>query len=370
MTTIPVLGLQLFVMVDVSVGPRLQAVPPDALTRMRNRAATPGGAFETLMNEGSAWLFFDHRFADEHRSSQQIEVVYGDEISASTPPDARDSWPLAVPPTGTGGTRLVVQPSLGIGVLTFWTSSRSDGSGIDALEAKRHAADNQPELARSLEWWGLDWSHVGRITTVLEVQVDTEDLDETVAAHAVEIGCLFTGNLEDERHELLAAYAMNDDISGRRFERIYVRWSDALAVHDRTTTQAAPAAMRLARLVETGILMRRLLREAAFETEQVSRSIRPWTMPWLSRSTRHAERLRQTAADAELMTSVAPPTHSVEGERLLARTLDAFDIPELHASVRSALFELDRRLAWQRLKWLAWIAVLAFVLNTALTLFA
>jgi len=85
------------------------------------------------------------------------------------------------------------------------------------------------------------------------------------------------------------------------------------------------------------------------------RSIRPWTLPWLSRSLKQAAHLRQILADAELMTSVAPPTHSIEGERLLARTLEAFDIPTLQATVGYALGELDRRLAWQRVKWLAWM---------------
>ena len=73
-------------------------------------------------------------------------------------------------------------------------------------------------------------------------------------------------------------------------------------------------------------------------------------------------------AEADLTTSVAPPIHSVEGERLLAQTLAAFDVPRLHKDVRHALSELDRRLEWQRVRWLAVIAVLAFLANAAIAI--
>jgi len=125
---------------------------------------------------------------------------------------------------------------------------------------------------------------VGRITTVLAVQVDTDNLDGFVSsnANAENIGRLFTGDKELERSSKLAAYATDADVSERRFERIYVRWTDALAVYDTTTDLMDPASTRVVRLVETGILMRRLLRETAFEAEKVMGSIRPWTFPWLA----------------------------------------------------------------------------------------
>ena len=320
------------------------------------------------MDEGSAWLFFGHRYVDEHHRPQPLKVFYG-EGGDAPPVPADDELAAGVEATPVAGIRVAVQPLLSLGVVTIWKQVSGCESEVQALDAKRRAAEDQASLEAAVRSWGLDWERVGRITTLLAVRVDTDDLDELVASNAVDLGRLWTGNIEDERPEHLAAYATDENISRRRFERIYLRWSDALVVYDRTTEQAAPASMRVAQLVETGILMRRLLREAAFETETVMRSIRPWTLPWLSRSLKQAEHLRQILADAELMTSVAPPTHSIEGERLLARTLEAFDIPKLQATVGYALGELDRRLAWQRVKWLAGIAVLAFLVNTTISLF-
>jgi hypothetical protein len=243
-----------------------------------------------------------------------------------------------------------------------------EASEADVLRAKRNADKDQQQLQKAVEGWGLHWAQVGRITTVLAVQVDTRDLDEFVSSNAADIGRLFTGDVELERPGKLAAYATDTDLSERRFERIYIRWTDALAVYDTTTNLMDPASMRVAQLVETGILMRRLLRESAFEAEQVMRGIHPWTFPWFARSQARAEYLRRIAAEADLTTSVAPPTHSVEGERLLAQTLAAFDVPRLHKDVLQALSELDRRLERQRVRWLAIIAVLAFLANVAIAL--
>jgi hypothetical protein len=78
--------------------------------------------------------------------------------------------------------------------------------------------------------------------------------------------------------------------------------------------------------------------------------------------------LRQILAEAELTTSVAPPTHSIEGEKLLSQTMDAFEIPALREIVNRSLAELERRLEWRRLRWLAGAALLVFLTNTAIAL--
>ena len=157
-------------------------------------------------------------------------------------------------------------------------------------------------------------------------------------------------------------------MSTRGFERLYVRWTDALAVYDTSNDLMDPAAMRVARLVETGILMRRLLRETAFETEVAMKGERPWIPPWFSRGRARGERLRQIVAEAGLTTSIAPPTHSVEGEHLLADVLAAFDVPRLSEQCGLTLAELDRRFEWARARWLILITLLLFVMNMAIAL--
>ena len=363
-----VLDAHLFVMLDVSVGEPLQPIPVNTMSQLRSRAALSGGPFERLINQGSTWLFYGGDYVDEHGRPQPLQTMYANPRAAGPPhgdaPARESDGRSAI----AGGVRLAVQPSLGLGVITIWTPLGGFGSEAPVVELRREAAQNQDALVEVVEAWGLDWDHVGRIMTLAAVRLDTHDLDDLVAVNARDVGALFTGNLEDEHPARLAAYARDENISGRRYERIYLRWSDALALYDQTTAEAVPACMRVARLAETGILTRRLEREVAFATEQVMRGIRPWTLPWLSRSTRQAEHLRQTLADVDLMVSVVPPTHSIEGEHLVARTLEAFEIPKLHANLRGALAELDRRLEWQRAKWLAGLAILAFLINAVISL--
>jgi hypothetical protein len=370
-----VLKAHLFVMLDVAVGSPLQPVDKEILQRMKSNSGPPREAFEKLMDDGSDWLFYGKGYTDEHGSHQRVEVLYGEDMRWPVPKDTRTPRPQAkAAGNSLGRTRICLHPNLGLGVVTFWKTLIADGAAgeVDALGAKLHAdtRENQYRLREALKEWGFPHAQVGRITTVLTVQVDTDNLDDFVSSNsnAENIGRLFTGDEELERSSKLAAYATDADVSGRRFERIYVRWTDALAVYDTTTDLMDPASMRVVRLVETGILMRRLLRETAFEAEKVMSSIRPWTFPWLARSQERAEHLRRTMAEADLTTSVAPPIHSVEGGRLLAQTLAAFDVPRLHKDVRHALSELDRRLEWQRVRWLAVVAVLVFLANAAIAI--
>jgi hypothetical protein len=269
---------------------------------------------------GSDWIFYGKGYTDERGSHQRVEVLYGEDMRWPVPRDARTSVPQAKGAGNSlGRTRICLHPHLGLGVVTFWKTLIVDGAAgeVDALGAKLHAGakENQKRYREALKEWGFRDARIGRITTVLTVQVDTDDLDDFVSsnANAENIGRLFTGDEELERSSKLAAYATDADVSGRKFERIYVRWTDALAVYDTTTKLMDPASMRVVRLVETGILIRRLLRETAFEAEEVMKSIRPWTFPWLAESQKRAEYLRRTVAEADLTTSVAPPIHSVEG---------------------------------------------------------
>jgi hypothetical protein len=337
----------LFVMLDIALGPAPRPITQQQRETLASHAGS-GGVFKDLMDDGSSWLFFDHTYADEHNRSQGIEILYADA-------------PL-------GGTRLAVQPELGLGVLTYW---KRLGAGkdsrlpddADVVNEKLQADDDQRYLVDMVEQWGFSYDRVGRIFTFLSVQVDTDDLEEFVSMNATDIGRLFTGNQEDEGTEQLAAYAHEGNLSGRRFERVFIRWTDALAVYDSTTDLMDPATMRVVRLVESGILLRRLLREVAYDAEQTMREVRAWTPPMLGRPFKHAEHLRETFAAAELDSSIAPPVHSVEGERLLTQTLEAFEVPELREKVRASIGELERRLEWHRFRWFAFIGVAAFVAN-------
>ena len=78
--------------------------------------------------------------------------------------------------------------------------------------------------------------------------------------------------------------------------------------------------------------------------------------------------VQRVVADAALTTSVAPPTHSIEGETLLRDAFDAFGVGDLLDQVRLTQLELERRLELQRLRWLALLTFGAFGANLVVTL--
>src|SRR4051794_25939231 len=335
-----------FVMLDVAIGEPTRVVPPQVAAEL-HRHRVEGTAFEAAMDAGSNWMFYGSGYSDERGRSAPTDVVHT-RTGRSDPVD----------------TRVVVNPQYGLGVVTFWERCPD---ATDPLRVKQRLGEDQTELRDRLAALGLQWASSGRIFTFLAVQVPTDDLDALVEAHAGDVGSWFTGNVEDESPEALQRYARDGNLSGRRFERFYLRWTDALALYDSTHADVVPAATRLIRVIEACIIMRRLLREVAFEATSITAQVTPWGLPLLSTGWRRLEHLRRIVAEAELATTVAPPIHSVEGQRLMDEALLRFDVQATSDHVRQSLAELERRLQWQRIRWIAIAGVLAFVVNLLLT---
>jgi hypothetical protein len=332
-------------MIDVRFGSHPPPVTGGTLTDLRGFDAGSEMTFAAAIDEGSNWIFYGDGYADERQRRQGAAAVH------TWAADGRGAKREA---------RLLVHSASGLGVVSIWDVKRA--VGVDPIAAKAESTRDQQRLATMLQSLGCQWDLVGRIYTFVAVQVPTEDLDDFVPAHAVDIGRLFTGDHEDEAPTRLARY-VDTNISGRRFERLYLRWTDALAVYDSTRDDVEVAMMRAVRVAETCILMRRLLRDVAYELEQVASRVNVWTLPLVAGPWRRLEYLRRVVANAELANSVAPAVHSIEGEHLLRQGFEAFGIPLLLSQVRQAQGELERRLEWQRLRWLALAALLAFVLN-------
>jgi hypothetical protein len=257
-----------------------------------------------------------------------------------------------------------------VGVLTLWLYS--DAASRDPLELKQDAEQDQDRLGAMVESLGLNWDEVGRIFIFVTSQVETENLDDFVAKNQKDVATLFTGGLEDETDARLNEY-LKTNVSTRRYERLYLRWTDGLALYDeseRGNRDRELATMRVLRIVETGLLMRRLLRDVSYDLTVLSGSVSAFSVPFVGRAWRQNERIKRTTSEARLTTLVAPPVHSIEGEILLERAFRDFGITELSANVEKLQAELQRRLDWSRSFWLALWAGVAFAVPVVVAVLA
>jgi hypothetical protein len=174
----------------------------------------------------------------------------------------------------------------------------------------------------------------------------------------VEIAKLFTGDYESERGESLLSYVASNDLSRRSYERLYVRWTDMLALYDDRVGNDYDAAFFPCVLIyETCVLMRRMLRSAIERMDQLYGS-----MAFVPRPIAF-ERLTSSLADLRGKLIMVPPVQSVEAERLLASAYKQFGVYQLaEAGVeRSKL--LETRYQWAKAVILAGVAVFTYILD-------
>jgi hypothetical protein len=122
----------------------------------------------------------------------------------------------------------MVSPEHGAGVFSVWQTITG---GTDPLELKRRTWDSGDPYG---ELDSLDLSIVenDREYPFIAIRARTGDLDAFCKDNATDLGRVFTGNYEDEELRYLDQYVnAENNVSRGRYERLYVRWTDALAVY-------------------------------------------------------------------------------------------------------------------------------------------
>ena len=307
-----------------------------------------------MLDDGSSWIFYGGDYRDE-RARVQLATPASARLTDPRGGGQFDARLLFLRDDQSATTQRTYP-----GVATFWLSA--DVRDENPLNLKHSAEEDQRRLRNMVEALGCRWDDVGRIFVFVASQVDSNDLAVFVNQNAMDVATLFTGGLEDETDECLLEH-LNENVSTRRYERFYLRWTDGLALYDNTERgrdDRELATMRALRIVETGLLMRRLLRDVSYDLTQLSTRVSARSIPFVSKPWKEGERIKRTVSEARLTTMVAPPVHSVEGEALLEKAFARFGIPELVASVERLEAELQRRLDWNRVLWLAVWAGMAF----------
>jgi hypothetical protein len=290
------------------------------------------------------------------------------------------------------GIQVLLLPEHGAGVATVWIS---DERWTNPWEAKHW-------LWGKREYWASALSPTGLLAETelssernyifVSVRVDEADLTALCRDQAGTVSSWFTGGYERESVDRVRELVGPDNnFSRRSYERIFMRWTDALALYNLDTVRTDFARDRLrrgvplphpdsdeeyrfarcraAQLFEHCILTRRLFRTDARRIARLStRTTLVQSAPVFSRSWREANQVLNSFAQAEFEMVTAPPVRSVEASDLVRRALDACDVPILVADTRRAYEILERRLQWARGQWLAVLAVAAFIANAVIAL--
>lgn len=367
----PVVRTEVASMVDF-VFPRGQ--PPGSigalLDRDRSRQAhgsdhilTPRHASDRTMQlakdyaEAADWLWYGSGevtrdeaplFHDRRRLCMSVDIDEATELV-----DAGRAVDLSV----------LVLPTRGVGVATAWI----DGTPDDPWERKNDLWHRHESRWDLFEPAGVlrDTIDIERHYPFLSVQVDADDLDEYRTEHADQVATWLTGGYEDESSTRLREEVDGSlNLSSRRYEQLFMRWTDALALYRLVDTHKYQVTkLRAAQLFEYCILSRRLFRSEARQVARRSRQVGVQTVPVVAPGWREANRLLVAFTQAELELVTAPPVASVEAQRLVHGALARFGIPKLIDDTRASYQLLDQRVQWIRAQWLAVIAVSAFIIN-------
>ena len=268
---------------------------------------------------------------------------------------------------------------------------KQPGTAIHGMRGSRggRAGNTGEACSASLaSWTRLKWPSE-RIYVFLAVRVDAPDLSNYCHDQAPAVASWFTSGYERESPERkLSLVSPDNNISHRSYERLFIRWTDALALYNLDTAREAYrdkirpgetlpssqddyrlARCRAAQLFEHCILARRIFRTDGKQIGALSSTIRLATsFPVISRNWNKANAVLSAFSQAELEMVVTPPVRSVEAGELVDAALERCGVPTLVEDTRRSYDLLDRRLQWARGQWLATLAVCVFLVNLLVTI--
>jgi hypothetical protein len=255
------------------------------------------------------------------------------------------------------GNSMIVSPEHGAGVFSVWQTITD---GTDPLELKRRTWDSGDPY-RELDGLGLDIVENDREYPFIAIRARTDDLDAFCRDNAADLGRVFTGNYEDEELRYLDQY-MNaeNNVSRRRYERLFVRWTDALAVYSNSVDESEyeKTLFRAVQLFENCIVLRRLLDNADRQVEEISSTLsfyrpRPWAV----------QKVLQSVRDFQRQFVDAPAIWSLEAARLLATTYKSFGINDRFDATNRGCDLMERRFQWAKTQLFVSMGVATYLLD-------
>jgi hypothetical protein len=250
---------------------------------------------------------------------------------------------------------LLVRPENSAGVLSIW---QTFGADIDPLlERQKNLYDQAIHWLRNV--MGLEIKDPDRVYPFIALRLDTDDVAKYTEDNAEELGKIFTGYFEEDEKEYLIEI-MSNNLSKRWYERLFLRWTDVLAVYNRciSADQQEKSMLRAAQIYETCILVSRVCQNLSEEANTVSSwlrfaPLRPWSV----------DRILISFIKIEDQFVVAPPVQSVEAGRLLSGAYKSFGIDDIVRGARSSCQFLENRWQWGKTQFLVALGVLTYLLD-------
>jgi hypothetical protein len=242
-------------------------------------------------------------------------------------------------------------------VFSVWQTVRD---GTDPLEVKQRtwdSGDPYQELSRL----NLGIIENDREYPFIGIRARTDDLDAFCKDNAVHLGRVFTGNYEDEETRRLEEYvSAENNVSRRKYERLYIRWTDALAVYSNSVDERKyeETFLRAVQLFETCIILRRLLDNVGKRMDNVSSTLsfyrpRPWAV----------QKVLQSVKDFQRQFVDAPSIWSLEADRLLAAAYKNFGIYEMFEATNRGCDLMEKRFLWAKTQLFVAIGVATYLLD-------
>jgi hypothetical protein len=255
------------------------------------------------------------------------------------------------------GSSLLLNPEHQVGVYSIW--HRYEGNN-DALKLKRQTWEEDGSYDQSdkivglrlLDNLGLSPKRSERLYSLVSILPDTDDLDAFCTNNAEALGRLFTGGYAFERPHILKGY-IEDDLSCRQYEKLFVRWTDALAIYSSDREDTQTAFCRAVQVFELCILVRSLLRNISFDADRIAAALRPYK----------SHKILDSLQRIEQEFVVAPPIQSVEANELLEASYKSFGIPEMISKTRAKCMVLENRAQWSRAQILGGIGIAAYLID-------
>ena len=312
------------------------------ISRFSSDLSKVAGPSEMLhrMDDSFKWLFYEDQLKD---------FTLFDISSASRNNDANAN-----------GAVLRINPRLRVGSYILWRTYLGDPdpkklkerAGQETSEALSTLFKLLPPLPRCFKE-----NPIERYYPFVAIQVDTDDIDEYAKANAEEIGRILTLDWEQERPTTLRKY-VETDLSLRSYEKLLIRWTDALALYARMEDEEKyeKCMFRAVQLFEHCILARVSLRALAGDMETFLRHLAVVTPAKWYRS----RDLLATFASAEETFVMYPHVQSVEADRLITAAGDQFGLAKVLASAQTKQSEFRERLEWAKSQTLGLLAVVIY----------
>ena|GEM_PF-3193051 len=263
--------------------------------------------------------------------------------------------------TDRGGV-ITISRELRVGVLSTWTRYTPP---FEALKVKRELDTNIPKhYKEQLSKLFPNIMEAELMFPLISVRYDCANIDDVLSEDALLLGKLFSGGLDHETDRTLRSY-LADNLSIRKYEALFVRSSDALAVYSSGVEDSSEqdirlyecTMMRAVQICEVCLLARRMVRTFRWQADQDAKKVRIFPRPFL------VEKRRGELLSLEIDMVKSLPFRSPEAPPLIRKAQQNFNIPQLLEDAKDSYNFLETRYQNTKTTALAILAIITYIFD-------